>query len=164
MSDKPRYKLDSQAMYAVFREIIRRDETYKSEIAEDLEKSVGAVGDTLDSLKYYGIVKETRRTKAQFYKVHYDGLVSVFEDVWDLESTPEKFQDFLQRYVELYDKGDSSIRKMLREDFAEAAVSYKRKHGSYPDSLTFLDEIPQLEGFIPVQDYFEKAVEQEFEK
>ena len=162
MSSEPRYKIDSEAMYTIFREVLRREETYKSEIAEDLDKSIGTIGDTLDSLQHYGIIEETRRTKAQYYSVNLEGLVSVFEDVWDLDSTPDEFQGFLEEYVAAYVgfEASSSIRDTLRDDFAEALLSYERDH-SLPEWLQNLrsDLSGELEAYRPKEDYLEKALD-----
>jgi len=160
------YKTSGVA-YDVFRQIASKEEgDYATNIQNNLQS--GAVEDITRLIKVFqeeNVLKEGKRIKAKYYVVDPEGLSILFCDIWNIkeEDLPEKeFQAFLMRYVELYDKGDSSIRKMLREDFAEAAVSYKRQHEELPEGLEFLHNMPGLEGFIPVQDYFERAVEDVF--
>lgn len=66
-------------------------------------------------------------------------------------------------YMRPTEESNLPIEKMVCEDFAEAAVSYQREHGSWPEGLEFLDDVPGMKSFVPVQDYFERAVEDVFE-
>lgn len=159
--------LNGEYSYKALRNIVSNDGgNYPTQLARDLEKGGREEAQRFCSkLQDMGVLVQGKSTNAQYYVVSSEGLSDLFCDVWNVspDLPPEKFPEFLHRYVYLYDKGDSSIRKMLREDFAEAAVSYRRQNESWPEGLQFLDDIPGLEGFVPVQDYFERAVEDVFD-
>lgn len=161
---KPRYGLDSNRIYTVFRLIADGQANTNSEISDALDISPGTVGDSLNSLEEHGVIEKGEQGRSQPYKYNVEGLVSVFEDMWDLDSTPDKFQPFLEEYVSVYVgfEAFSSIRSMLRDDFSEALLSYEGNH-SLPEWLQNLrsDLSGELEAYRPKEDYIEKALEDE---
>ena len=163
MSDKNlRYGLDSNRIYTVFRLIADGQANTNSKISDTLDLSPGTVGDSLNSLEEHGVIEKGEQGRSQPYEYSIEGIVSVFEDVWELDSTPTEFQDFLQEYVSAYVgfEASSSIRGMLRDDFAEALLSYERDN-DVPEWLQNLrsDLSGELEAYRPKEDYIEKALE-----
>ncbi|MFB6199601.1 MAG: winged helix-turn-helix domain-containing protein [Candidatus Nanohaloarchaea archaeon] len=163
MSDKnPRYGIDSNRIYTVFLLIADGQANTNNEISEILDLSPGTVGDSLNSLEEHGVIEKGEQGRSQPYEYSLEGLVSVFEDVWDLDSTPSEFEGFLEEYVSAYVgfEASSSIRGMLRDDFAEALLSYQRDH-DLPEWLQSLrsDLSGELEAYRPKEDYIEKALD-----
>lgn len=135
-------------------------------MARELDTTQTTISDRLKELREKGIVKRGKRTRAQYYEVNSEGLLNLFCEIWDLDQdeVPESFEAFLMDWVKVYDKGDSSIRRMLREDFAEAINEYRRDNNDQlPDQLEFLETVDRMKGYINVKAYLDKAIEQNFQ-
>ncbi|MFB6200135.1 MAG: hypothetical protein ABEJ83_04600, partial [Candidatus Nanohaloarchaea archaeon] len=135
---------------------------YLSKLVEDLEMSKSQIRDVIRSLEKEGLIKKEQMENSRRKELKLDkSLVSVFEDIWDLNSTPDEFQSFLEEYVSAYVgfEASSSIKDMLRDDFAEALLSYERNN-SLPEWLQNLrsDLSGELEAYRPKEDYVEKAL------
>jgi CRISPR locus-related DNA-binding protein len=50
-------------------QVLKSGEMYSKEIAEELETKTGTVSNYLKGLRDHGLIKRTRRTKAQYYDI-----------------------------------------------------------------------------------------------
>lgn len=146
----------------ILRAIVNSDEgSYSAEIEDKKNIPRTDASTILQTLYRMDVIQQGKRTRAQYYEVNPEGLEQLFCSIWEIdqEDTQDKFQEFLLNWTQAYDKGDSSIRRMLREDFAEAINEYRRDNNDeYPEGLEFLDKIGKMKGYLPVKAYLDKAL------
>lgn len=147
----------------VLKQIATSEEgSYSSEISEKTGMSRTDASRILRTLHDMEVAEQGKRTRAQYYEVNPEGLLQLFCQIWglDQEEVPEEFQGFLMDWVKIYDKGDSSIRRMLREDFAEALDEYRRDNNDeLPDQLKFLEDVDRMKGYVNVKAYLDRILE-----
>ena len=110
--------LNSKLAYKILTNMNRPEGSYPSKIAQELKTQQTTISDILKGLRELNLVKRTKRTKAQFYVLNYDGLAdSLIKSVQN--SANEKFK----RLFEIVAK-----RKDIKTKVLERTKDYLKNH------------------------------------
>lgn len=109
MRYQDRHILNSERAYSILRFIYHQEEgSYATEIAEDLDVDRSLVSEILGKLEEMGVLKEGKRTQAQYYEVDIDGLYAILLDVW-----VQRLEEDAENYLD-------DIKKDMRKDYKES--------------------------------------------
>ena len=123
--------LEHPLNYKILHIMNNNESTYSTELARVLNKDQGNIGKRISLLHQNNFIKKGKRTKAQHYKVSFEGLFDEFKDILQSlvslqdKELPEGVFDsdvlfeFYKLYVQDYlrSNSDGTIRKMVFEDF-----------------------------------------------
>jgi len=125
--------LKSTFAYRILREI-HDEEKYAKEIVEDLQENYGldtskqSVSNYLKSLRDLGFIKRGKRTRAQYYKIDYEGLYGYWLDfiTWKLDShlgAADRLQELIEKRVDEL-KESPEKQEHIKENFPVSPEDY----------------------------------------
>jgi DNA-binding transcriptional ArsR family regulator len=87
--------LNSKKPYRVLRQFALEEETYGKKISENLDSDKTVVAEILSNLEKIGLITESRRTRAKYYKIDYERVFELFKELWekDLGKSPFVIED-----------------------------------------------------------------------
>ncbi|MBY6293876.1 DUF2250 domain-containing protein [Nanohaloarchaea archaeon H01] len=132
--------LNSETALNVLREIRTSGEkgTYTKEIAKELDASKTTISHIIKELRDLGMIERGKRTKAQYYKIDYEGLIDYwFEILMNyLRRVPldDVYSGIDKSMRELFEENEEEIRQ-LSQDYFRNALGGKRYQMTLYDFL-----------------------------
>ncbi|MFB6192731.1 MAG: ArsR/SmtB family transcription factor [Candidatus Nanohaloarchaea archaeon] len=110
---------------------LAEEESYSTELSKKLNKKQSSISRTLSDLKDHNLVKESKRGKAQYYKVDYEGLGEFLFDI--LEESHSRWNKQKQLIEKL------GVTKAEEEQFPEIHEKIKEKEDELPEEFSGID-------------------------